>query len=118
VNLLELLRAQIVSVGEKNRRQASRRRRVTLLTVQPLDGDLALVGEPIWAMSQDISENGMGFICQHNLMQDFVQITVVEDNVTQFGVVRHSRIFDQPSGKFFIGVEFMDDDVRHQRSRR
>ena len=117
MNLLETFFERVQWIGSKNRRRHGRRRRVTLLTIQALQDDLSATGTQMWGMSQNVSPLGIGFICESRIIDPYVRITIVEDNCSLIGLIRHGRVFDHASGKYFYGVEYLDDYSCHDRSR-
>ena len=117
MNLFALISSRFSSTAEDNRRRHNRVNRVTLLTIQPLDDDLSVIGTQFWGMSQDISESGIGFLSQTPITSNYLRITIVEDNSSAIAVVRHTRMFDESTSRYFVGVEFLDDYSCHDRSR-
>lgn len=96
-----------------NRRRLKRHQRCTLLTLRELDDDLSPIGSSKWAMSRDINEAGIGFVCRDEIRSTYLRVLIVEDNYSAIGIVRHSR--RMADGEYFIGVEFLDDDACHER---
>jgi hypothetical protein len=98
----------------QNRRRWSRRKRCTLLTIQELDDDLSSVGNSKWAVSRDISQMGIGFVTKETVSFNYVRVTIVEDNYSAIGIIRHARLLDDQD-QYFVGVEFLDDYACHER---
>ena len=117
VNLFAMIKSRFATTGYENRRRHQRFSRVTLLTIQFLDDDLSIIGQPFWGMSQDISESGIGFLSQTPITANYLRVTVVEDDYSAIAIVRHTRMFDESTSKYFVGVEFLDDYSCHDRSR-
>ena len=117
MNLLALITSRFGQKRADNRRRHERYHRVALLTIQPLDDDLSVIGQQFWGMSQDISASGIGFISPTKIECNYLRVTVVEDNQSTIAVVRYCRPFDESSTRMFVGVEFLDDYSCHDRSR-
>jgi len=117
MNLLALLSSGFSSFHEKNRHRHKRFRRVTLLTIQPLDDDLSKSGTQFWAMSRDISETGIDFLCQKRITCNYLRVTVIDDGSSAIAIVRHCRMLDESSFGYCIGVELLDDYSCHDRAR-
>ena len=98
----------------ENHRRSKRFKRCTLLTLQELDDDLSPIGQTKWAMSRDVNRHGIGFVSRDQIDSTYIRVTVVEDNFSVIGIVRHSRVL--PGGEaLFVGVEFLDDEFCHER---
>ena len=66
-------------------------------------------------MSSDISRKGIGFVCDQPVTCNYVRITIVEDNFSAIGIVRHTRQLLKEQGQHFVGVEFLDEYFCHER---
>ena len=111
--IYDAVRICLGPTGADNRRRWTRRKRCTLLTLQELDDDLSMAGNAKWAMSQDISGMGIGFVCSNPIACNYIRVTVVEDNFSAIGIVRHSRLLNEDQTQYFVGVEFLDDYTCH-----
>lgn len=65
-------------------------------------------------MSSDISLKGIGFVCDETVTSNYVRISIVEDNFSAIGIVRHTRQVEE-QGQHFVGVEFLDEYFCHER---
>ncbi len=104
--------ASLFQSSDQNRRRYRRYERRTLLTIQPLDDDLSMMGAATWGMSVDISAGGIGLECNDPLDVNYLRVTIQEDAVSYIAVVRHRR---ETGTGWFFGVEFLEDDVCHER---
>jgi len=105
---------QAIFGGSKNpkdeRRRHPRKERRTPLLLQPLDQDLSSTGASVEGMSLDFSESGIGFscTCEGKLDCAYLSVTIIEDEYSAIGRIRHVRETDKP-GTFLYGVEFLAD---------
>ena len=103
-----------LSAGE-DRRRYRRHKRCTLLTLQELDDDLSAIGQTKWAMSRDVNDHGIGFVAAEPIASNYIRVTIVEDKSSAIGQIRHSRPLPGAEESWFVGVEYLDDDVCHER---
>ena len=113
--IYDAMRTCLSPTATDNRRRWTRRPRCTLLTLQELDDDFSMVGNVKWAMSRDINGMGIGFVCSEPIACNYIRVTVVEDDFSAIGIVRHSRLLNEEQQQYFVGVEFLDDYICHER---
>ena len=92
------------------RRRHKRKERRTPLLLQPLDQDLTPSDKSVKGMSLDFSQSGVGFscTCEKKLECAYISVTIIEDQYSAIGRIRHSRETDT-KGTFLYGVEFLND---------
>ena len=83
--------------------------------LQELDDDLSSKGKSKWAMSRDISQNGIGFVCAEPIGSQYIRVNIVEDNISVIGIVRHIRQLTTEHEQYFVGVQFLDEYSCHER---
>jgi len=114
-NLFSSARRMLGFSHVENRRRYRRHKRCTLLTLQELDHDLSVIGQSKWAMSRDINDYGIGFVISGPIHSQYIRVTVVEDNFSAIGVIRHSRQLSGDEESYFVGGEYLDVEVCHVR---
>ena len=90
-----------------NRRRARRVPRSLTLKIQPLNMDFLPDGEPFFAISRDISKNGIGFVNSEPLRHEYVRIGIPEQT-DQTVIARicynHSIGLEYPL--YLVGADF------------
>ena len=99
---------QMNDVPNERRTNTRVPKRLTL-TIQPLNDDFGPDGEPFCAISSDMSQKGMGFICDDAMSHEFVRIMLTEEDVSVIARVRHSTSIGTQFPLYLIGVEFLDE---------
>lgn len=99
---------QLIEVVDDRREFQRIPKRVTV-SIQPLDEDFAPEGEPFWAISSDVSQLGMGIVCDDRIFHEYIRLVLVDQEVSVIAKVRHSTSIGTQYPLFLIGVEFLDE---------
>ena len=93
----------------ENQRSHTREPKSISLRIQPLDLDFRPDGEPFWAVSRDLSEQGLGFINGEPLDHEYVRIGIFEDQLSIIGRVCHSTSIGVNYPLYLVGVELLEE---------
>ena len=91
------------------RRDNARLSKRLSLKIQPVDDNFFVDGEPIWAISSDISRRGMGFIIDDPMAHEYLRITLENEKVSVIAALRHCTSIGTTHPLYLIGVEFLDE---------
>jgi len=94
---------------EVNRRQTSRHRASLALEVQPLNAERQPSGEPLHAVSLDLSQSGLCFCSDRPLLSDLVVVRIQAAEMKFEVQVLAQRIRCRRTGPLFeIAVQFLE----------
>lgn len=99
---------QMIDVDDDRRKCGRVPKRVTL-SIQPLNDDFAADGEPFYAISSDISRQGISFISDDPIVHEYVRVMLLEEDVSVIAKVRHSTSIGTQYPLYLVGVEFLDE---------
>ena len=92
-----------------DRREETRICRSLSLVIQPLNENFHPVGDPFWALSRDINQQGLGFVNPDPVDHDFVRISICSYQATVVARVCHSTSLGLYYPLYLVGVEFVTD---------
>lgn len=98
----------MVNVSDDRRQNNRVPKRVTL-SIQPLDDDFGSDGEAFYAISSDVSRNGISFISDDQMAHEYVRVMLLEEDVSVIAKVRHSTSIGTQYPLYLVGVEFLDE---------
>ncbi|WP_425614783.1 PilZ domain-containing protein [Anatilimnocola sp. NA78] len=97
------------SETEVNRRQTLRHRASLVLEVQPLSADQGPLGDPLHAVSIDLSQSGLCFCCDRPLLTDLVMVRIQSAGQDHEVQLLARRIRCRRSGPLFeIAIQFLE----------
>ena len=91
-------------------RRSEVRQAITVpIRVQPLDSEFHPTGEPISAVSRNISGGGIAFVLQNPISAKYVQVEITDAEDNSLDIVSHVRHCTQHGEFYDIGCRFIAD---------
>lgn len=91
------------------RRKHQRVPRSISVSLTPLDDDFKPIGTPLWVVSRDISQNGIGLISYDPILHEHVRIGLLNQNVSVLGSIRHNTFIGHKYPLYLVGIEFLSE---------